>query len=163
VRVETLLERAIQEVLALKTLARKRLERAHLKTLFTALGATRRAFRRDSCGEWAIKGKRGRIYADGSGFLIVVTTGDLIRSWTNIKRKLGFCRVTQDGDDEGCLHLDHLPTPKEADLIRHALGIKRKRQLTLDQRATIAARLKKKTTRDPSGTAHVRQKRKKAA
>ena len=123
-------------------------ERAHLETLLTALSATRRAFWRDTCGDWAIWGKRGHIYADGSGFLIVVCTGGFIRLWANTKRKLDFCRVTQDGDDEGCLHLDHLPTPKEAELIRHALRIKRKRQLTPDQRATRAARLKKKPTRD---------------
>jgi hypothetical protein len=127
-------------------------ERAHLETLLTALDATDRALRRDDCGDWAIKGKRGHICADGSGFLIVVVSmRPSIRRWANIKGKLDFCRVTQDGDDEGCLHLDHLPTPKEADLIRHALRIKRKRQLTPDQRATIAARLKKKTRRDPPG------------
>ena len=122
-------------------------ERAHLETLLTALSATRRAFWRDTCGDWAIWGKRGHIYADGSGFLLFVSPG-FKRGWSNTKRKLDFCRVTQDGDDEGCLHLDHLPTPKEAELIRHALRIKRKRQLTPDQRATRAARLKKKPTRD---------------
>jgi len=138
-------------------------ERAHLETLLTALGATGRALRRDSCGDWAIEGKRGHIYADGSGFLIVVCTGGFIRLWANTKRKLDFCRVTQDGDDEGCLHLDHLPTPKEADLIRRALRIKRKRRYTPDQLATLTARLKKKPTRDPSKVGRIRQKRKKAA
>lgn len=123
--------------------------RAHLEALLTVLDATRRAFRRDSCGYWVIKGKRGHIYADGKGFLIVVGTEGSIRLWTNTKRKLGFCQVTQDGDDEGCLHLDHLPTPAEADLIRDALKIRRKRHYTPDQLATIAARLRKNATRDP--------------
>jgi hypothetical protein len=123
-------------------------ERARLETLLTTLDATPRALRRDDCGDWAIKGKRGHICADGRGLLMVVSPGGSVRRWTNIKRKLDFCRVTQDGDDGGCLRLDHLPTPKEADLIRHGLRIKRKRQLTPDQRATRAARLKKKTTRD---------------
>jgi hypothetical protein len=133
-------------------------ERAHLETLLTALGATGRALRRDSCGDWAIEGKRGHIYADGSGFLIVVCTGGFIRLWANTKRKLDFCRVTQDGDDEGCLHLDHLPTPKEVDLICDAVGIKRKRRYTPDQLATLTARLRKKPTRDPSRPANIRQK-----
>ncbi len=124
--------------------------RSHLETLVRALDATSRALRRDSCGAWAIKGKRGYIYSDGSGFLIVVTTSDCIRRWANTKRKLAFCRVTQDGDDEGCLYLDHPPTPTEADLIRDALKIKRKRQYTPDQLATIAARLLKNATREPS-------------
>ena len=117
-----------------------------LKTLLTALDATPRALRRDSCGAWAIKGKRGYIYADGSGFLIVVGTGNSIRLWANTKGKLAFCRVTQDGDDEGCLHLDHLPTPKAADLIRDALKIKRKRHYTPDQLASITDRLSKNAT-----------------
>jgi hypothetical protein len=135
-------------------------ERAHIERLLTALDATARALKRDGCRDWAIKGKRGRIYADGSGFLIVVSTGNSIRLWANTKRKLGFCRVTQDGDDEGCLHLDHLPTPAEADLIRHALRIKRKRHHTPDQLATITARLRKNATRHPSRAARIRQKRK---
>jgi hypothetical protein len=107
-----------------------KIERAHLETLLRALDATSRALRRDSCGAWTIKGKRGYIYADGSGFLIVVSPGDSIRRWANTKGKLAFCRVAQDGDHEGCLHLDHLPMPAEADLIRHALRIKRKRHYT---------------------------------
>jgi hypothetical protein len=36
----------------------------------------------------------------------------------------------QDGDDEGCLHLDRLPTEAEAKLIREALGIRRRRHLS---------------------------------
>jgi hypothetical protein len=137
-------------------------ERAHLETLLTKLDATPRALRRDSCGDCAIKGKRGHIYADGSGFLIVITTGNSIRRWPNTKRKLALCRVTQDGDNEGCLHLDQLPTAAEADLIRDALKIKRKRAYTPDQLASIIDRLSKSTTRDPSRAAHIRRKRKKA-
>jgi hypothetical protein len=134
---------------------------AHLETLLTALDATPLALRRDGCGDWAIKGKRGHIYADGNGFLIV-TTADSIRLWANTKAKLTFCRVTQDGDDEGCLHLDHVPTPAEADLIRDALKIKRKRHYTPDQLASITDRLSKNATRDPSRPTHIRQKKKKA-
>lgn len=138
-------------------------ERAHLERLLTALDVTHRAIWRDGCGDWAIKGKRGRIYADGGGFLVVVSAGAFLRGWANIKGKLPFCRVTQDGDAEGCLHLDHLPVPAEADLIRHALRIKRKRHHTPDQLATITARLRKNATRRPSRAARIRQKRKKAS
>jgi len=59
--------------------------------------------------------------------------------WLSLGRrtgKLAFCRATQDGDDERCLHLDHLSTPAEADLIRDALRIKRKRHYTM--RVTLA-------------------------
>src|SRR6516162_7563969 len=68
----------------------------------------------------------------------------------------------QDGDDEGCLHLDHVPTPAEADLIGDALKIKRKRHYTPDQLASITDRLSKNATRDPSRPTHIRQKKKKA-
>jgi hypothetical protein len=139
-----------------------KIERAHLETLLRGLDATSRAVRPDSCGDWAIKGKRGYIYADGSGFLIVVSGGNSSRHWTSTKEKLVFCSVAQNGDDEGCLNLDHLPTPAEADLIRDALKIKRKRQHTPDQLATMAARLSKNATRDPSAPARIRQKKKKA-
>ena len=138
-------------------------ERTHLETLLTALDATPCALQRDGCGDWAIEGKRGYIYANGSGFLIVITTGDSIRRWANAKGKLAFCRVTQDGDDEGCLHLDHVPTPAEADLIGDALKIKRKRHYTPDQLASITDRLSKNATRGPSKAAHIRRKRKKAS
>jgi hypothetical protein len=37
------------------------------------------------------------------------------RRWTSIKLSLAFCKVMQDGDDEGCLHLDRPPTDAEAE------------------------------------------------
>ena len=41
--------------------------------------------------------------------------------------RLSFCKVSQDGDMEGCLRLFELPTPEQAVLIRKAIGLKRKR------------------------------------
>ena len=52
-------------------------------------------------------------------YLIVVMTGESVRRW-NVKKRLAFRRISQDGDDEECLHLDRLPTAHEADLIRGA-------------------------------------------
>ena len=40
-------------------------------------------------------------------------------AWTNTKQALAFCHVTQDGDDEVCLHLDRLPNQGEAAELRH--------------------------------------------
>jgi hypothetical protein len=89
-----------------------------------------------SMASWA------NIYADGTGFLLCVNAKDeryqSLRRWTNIKRRLAFCRITQDGDEEGCLHLDQLPTPADAVLIREALGIRKRRTLTEDGRAQLA-------------------------
>jgi hypothetical protein len=127
----------------------ERMDYARLEALLEALDASPRALRREQYrgsnerGDYAINGKSGHIYADGAGYLLCVTTGESTRRWTNIKCKLAFCRLTQDGDDEGCLHLDRLPTPAEADLIREVLGIRRKRRYQSPEtlasvRATLA-------------------------
>ena len=83
-------------------------ERAHLEIRF------------DRYGDWCIAGRYGHIFADGKAYLIVVMTGESVRRWKNVKKRLAFRRISQDGDDEGCLHLDRLPTAHEADLIRGA-------------------------------------------
>jgi hypothetical protein len=80
-----------------------------------------------------IRGKHGHIVADGKGWLIVVETDESSRRWTNVKRRLLFCRITQDGDDEGCIYLDRLPTTGEAEAIRDAIHVKRKRHYTHDR------------------------------
>jgi hypothetical protein len=103
---------------------------ARLKALASALDASPRALRRDECGDVAILGKLGRIMLDGAGFLLYIVTGESSRRWYNVKQRLSFCRLTQDGDDEGCLRLDRLPSPTEAGLIREAIGIRRRRQLS---------------------------------
>ena len=59
--------------------------------------------------------------------------------------------------------IDNVPTPAEADLIRDALKIKRKRHYTPDQLASITDRLSENATGGPSKAAHIRRKRKKAS
>ena len=44
---------------------------------------------------------------------------------THTKKRLGFCEVTQDGDDEGCLRLHQLPTAEQAEVLRDILGIRK--------------------------------------
>jgi hypothetical protein len=118
-------------------------DREHLETLLEALDASPLALRRDACGDYAISGKSGHIYADGSGFLLCVSTGESARRWNNVKGRLAFCRLTQDGDDEGCLHLDRLPNPAEADLIREALGIRKRRHLSEEELARLTSSLER--------------------
>ena len=103
--------------------------RSRLEMLLGALDASLTALRLDGCGDWVIFGKLGHIYIDGQGFLLYATTGESARRWFNVKQRLSFCRLTQDGDDEGCLHLDRLPTKIEASAIRKALGIRKRRHL----------------------------------
>ncbi len=121
-------------------------EVSYLERLLQALNASALALRRDACGDWAINGKYGYIYGSGRDYLVYISTQSP-RRWNSVKRQLAFCTVTQDGDEEGCLVLDHLPTPSEADAIRAATGIKRKRQLSAETIASLASRLPSRTGR----------------
>jgi len=54
------------------------------------------------------------------------------RAWGEVKKKLAFMQVTQDGDTEGVFKLDRLPTEDEAALIRDMLGIRRRPNLSAE-------------------------------
>jgi hypothetical protein len=106
-------------------------DRAQQKRLLAALNASERALRRDECGAWAIGGKHGSIstWGDGDTWALFVACRSA-QHWTWTKKKLSFCMVTQDGDDEGCLRLHRLPTPSQATLIRNVVGIQKRRQVS---------------------------------
>jgi len=112
-------------------------DRASLLALVAALDASPLALRRDECGDWRILGKLGHVYADGAGYLLCVVSDESVRRWSNVKARCGFCRLVNDGDDEGCLRLHRLPTPKEATFIREAIGIRKRRAVTGDARAQL--------------------------
>jgi hypothetical protein len=104
-------------------------DRAQQQHLLAALNAWSRALRRDECGAWRINGTSGHVYAAGNGWLFYVATGSP-RAWTAAKERLAFCTVTQDGDDEGVLRLDGLPTPEQATAIRKTLGIRKRKAVS---------------------------------
>jgi hypothetical protein len=139
-------------------------DRASLKVLLTALDASEIALRRDlvrgggRSGDWSIRGRLGHVYPDGDGYLVCVVADDerdqSARRWSNVKERLaGICRLTQDGDDEGCLYLHRLPAPHEAAVIREALGIRKRRNVTDDGRLQLeAARRAAKSLSNDSGS-----------
>jgi hypothetical protein len=93
--------------------------------------AMRAKVTRDQCGDRIIAGRYGNIHEDGTGFLIAVldqSANGRPKRWGNIKRKLAFCQLRQDGDSEGCLHLPRLPNRAEAALIRWAIGAKKRKE-----------------------------------
>jgi|SRR5262249_28958112 len=107
-------------------------DRGRLKALHSALGIRDRALQRDDCNAWVIVGKRGSIHTwggDGESWLLYVSCHSP-RHWTATKARLAFCNVTQDGEDEGCLRLLHLPTHDQAKAIRDALGIQKRKEVS---------------------------------
>jgi hypothetical protein len=79
-------------------------DRQALLDFLSAIDARRSALRRDECGDWAILGKQGHIYSVGvngtAAYQLFVSTSDRALKWAWVKKKLSFCEVTQDGDDE---------------------------------------------------------------
>jgi hypothetical protein len=106
-------------------------DRTYLETLLTAIDASPIALERPNCrgwvGDYQITGKLGHVLADHPGYLLYVT--GTVHRWKKAKRILPGT-VTQDGDDEGILRLERLPTPTEADAIRDVIGIRRRRHLS---------------------------------
>ena len=116
--------------------------RASLQALLIALDASPLSLQRDFWsgmgrrGDYAIHGKRGHIYPDGDGYLLCVG-GQSARLWSAVKRKLSFCQLRIDGDDEGTLHLDHLPSPAEARAIRQVMAIRKRRKPSGEARPNL--------------------------
>ena len=120
-------------------------QRLALLELVKALGARDNSLRRDECGDWHIEGRSGHIHAvPGSldrpathGFQIYVAGSG--RWWAAAKRGIAFADLTSNGEDEGMLFLDRLPTPDEAEVIRHFVGIAKKRILSDAERERLAS------------------------
>jgi hypothetical protein len=104
-------------------------DRERLVAMLDALDASPTCLERPVCrgwiGDWQITGKHGHAMTDGTGYLFYAQATP--RRWTSIKQSLAFCGLTQDGDDEGILRLDRLPTDAEAGAIRDALGLRKRR------------------------------------
>jgi hypothetical protein len=108
-------------------------DRAQQLRLLAALGAWDRALRRDDCSAWCVSGKTGSIHTwgDGETWAVFVACRSKLH-WTMTKRRLAFCTVTQDCDDEGCLRLHQLPTSDQAADIRDVLGIQKRREVSAE-------------------------------
>jgi hypothetical protein len=117
-------------------------DRDLLLGLIAALTVSKANLRRDPCGDWNIRGRvstdgvGGRISTDGVWYYLHLRLGTK-RKWENAKRKLTFLTVTQDGDDEGVLKMDALPTAEQAKIIRKRLGLRKLATPNDKQRATL--------------------------
>jgi hypothetical protein len=114
-------------------------QRLALLELVKALGCRDNALRRDECSDWRINGRQGHIYAVPEGFQIMVM-GWTTKGWNAAKKALTFAKVTQDGDEEGGVLLNRLPSAAEAVLIRHWVGIAKKMEFSEEYRTELRAR-----------------------
>jgi hypothetical protein len=123
------------------------MQREALLQFAGALGSRRSALVRDECGDWRIEGNRGHIYAAPGpldqphtpGFQIYFGGEGVEKGWLNTKREMAFAKVTQDGDVDGCMFMGRLPTKAEAEMIRSRLAIPKRRTLSDEHRARLAA------------------------
>jgi hypothetical protein len=109
------------------------IQRPALLELMKAIGCRDNALRRDECGDWRINGRRGHIYAvpGSSARFQMLIMGWAANGWRRAKMAFApFAELTNDGDDEGTLLIDRLPTDQEAEIVRHFVGIAKKKELS---------------------------------
>jgi hypothetical protein len=116
-------------------------QRAALLEFAKALGSIDIALRRDECGDWAISGLAGHLYAIPGGFQFFVFSGSK-QAWAHAKKALAFARLCNDGDDEGGFVLDRHPTKTEAKTIRHYCRIHKRHELSARHVESLKERLR---------------------
>lgn len=100
----------------------------------------------DTYGDWNIFGKKGKISTDGTKAWYLYFSPESVRVWNNVKKKLKFMKVHQDGDDEGVLKLERLPTKKEAAEVKKLLKLRKRIVLTEEERAQLKIHFKSPST-----------------
>lgn len=107
-----------------------------LNTLSKYLKISPSRMRLDVYGDWNVVGKKGKIFTDGQLWYLYVSPENS-RVWNNIKKKLAFMDLSQDGEDEGILKLERMPSESEAKVVRKVLGMRISTILTEERRAKL--------------------------
>lgn len=116
--------------------AHHKADRELLLGVVGALNVAKTRLSRDPCGDWNIVGRRGHISSDGTAMYVYLAR-ESKRRWEAAKSMLGLV-VTQDGDPEGFLRLDDLPSDSQAETLRRLLGLKRSVRPSDKKRATLS-------------------------
>ena len=118
-------------------------DRPAMLTLVDTLATRPQLLRRDECGDWNLFGKAGHVYAipEANAYYFMVRCRSS-KTWNHLKRRLSFCTLTQDGDDEGVFRLSGLPNETQAGLLRTALGLPLRRRLSPEHCAKLVAHAK---------------------
>jgi hypothetical protein len=117
----------------------RKADRELLLALTESLRVSQGRLHRDPCGDWNVVGTRGHALADGTTVFVYIKL-KTSRRWVKTKRTLAFMTVTQDGDDEGILKFDGMPTADQAAMLRKVIGLRKVTPLTDEQRCTLASR-----------------------
>jgi len=135
-------------------------DKGQQEKLLVALDAAPFQLHRDECGWWVIAGRYGSLqtWGDTKTWAAYVICRSA-RHWTITKQRLSFMKVTQDGDDEGCLRLFDLPNVAQAVVIRDVLGLRKRRTLNKESRDKLIAagvnrRFRARTPPEAPGTGH---------
>jgi len=86
---------------------------------------------------WPLNESQRYVGKDGKSWVLSLGCRSATH-WTYTKRRLAFCRVTQDGEDEGCF------TVEQAEVIRDVLGIRKRVDIApeeLERRRALMKRL----------------------
>jgi hypothetical protein len=138
----------------LKVVAMQKIKRfddkKHLEALADRIDAVS-GVSKDACGDYALTGAYGWIYHVGLPgaplvFQIIVGTTSPLR-WRKAKALLAFGRVTQDGDCEGSITFDGLPTAAQGEILRQVVGLRKRRTMSDDQRDALRRSVAKARTR----------------
>lgn len=116
-------------------------DKKYLIALSEALDISEGRIKLDECGDWNLVSPNGIINTDSECWYLFCSP-QVVRTWNLIKRKLSFMVVSQDGDDEGILKLDRMPSEEEAKIIRKIIGGRRRAHLSKEDRALLKIRLR---------------------
>lgn len=88
------------------------------------LGISKNRIVLDECHDYKVQGKEGKIYCVAPYWYVYLNPGSK-RKWSELKKKLSFMEVHQDGDTEGFLRADFYPSIEQGNVVRKALKIKK--------------------------------------
>jgi hypothetical protein len=96
-----------------------------LTNLSKALNISKGHICKDELGYWNIIGKEAWIDTDGDFWYIHLSSS--VRQWNIWKRALSFMELKIDGDEEGVLCLQRMPSESESRVIRKLLHLRQSR------------------------------------
>ena len=88
-----------------------------------------------------VVGTKGWIYAEPEGFYFYYEASS-VKMWNIVKKEMAFCLLSQDGDSDGVMLLNRLPTEPEAEIIRQRLGIRKRKIISDEERERLSKRMK---------------------